>query len=220
MIPVYVLTNEKHYWLLPGFHYLADTFWADQEITTVGYPEPSERYLSPFFVCFFPFIPNLIKRWKKAIWAWIFILLIIVLGHLVIQSMGYKRGKVMDMNDIRPMLSQQFANLLARRKAVYPGKERTHLTQQHLRNLSTGAFKADHLMAIINQKLLLGRNNSFFAAKDTVRIMNYTYFHDLAISILLSISRTQIIPSHRFGEIPDEMHSTRYGNNGFLLGNL
>lgn len=47
MIPVYVLTNEKHYWLLPGFHYLTDTFWPGQEITTVGYPKPAEKYLAP-----------------------------------------------------------------------------------------------------------------------------------------------------------------------------
>lgn len=57
-------------------------------------PMWSERYLSPFFVCFFPFMPHLIKRWKKAIWAWIIILFIIASGHLVIQSLGYKRGKV------------------------------------------------------------------------------------------------------------------------------
>ena len=54
----------------------------------------AERYLAPFFICVFPFIPNLTKRWKKAIWAWIFILLIIALSHMVVQTTGYKRGKI------------------------------------------------------------------------------------------------------------------------------
>jgi len=38
MIPIYVLTNRKHHWLLHGFAYLFNQFWsADQKVTVVSY---------------------------------------------------------------------------------------------------------------------------------------------------------------------------------------
>lgn len=36
-IPVYVLTNEKHYWLLRGFCHLFTAYWPDQPVTIAGY---------------------------------------------------------------------------------------------------------------------------------------------------------------------------------------
>jgi hypothetical protein len=67
-------------------------------------PMWSERYLAPFFICFFPFMPYLIKRWKKAIWAWVCVLLIVALGHMVIQGLGYKRGKVLRFEGLETTL--------------------------------------------------------------------------------------------------------------------
>ena len=38
MIPIYVLTNRKHHWLLHGFAYLFNQFWGDnQKVTVVSY---------------------------------------------------------------------------------------------------------------------------------------------------------------------------------------
>lgn len=74
-------------------------------------PMWSERYLAPFFICFFPFIPNLIKRWKKAIWIWIFVLFIIALGHLAIQSFGYKRGTAIRYENLESTLTEDIAAL-------------------------------------------------------------------------------------------------------------
>ena len=64
----------------------------------------SERYLSPFFICLFPFIPILIKRWKRVLWAWLSILFIIALSHLVVQSVGYKRAKILTYKNTQTTL--------------------------------------------------------------------------------------------------------------------
>lgn len=34
---IYVLTNEKHYWLLRGFCHLFTTYWPDHPVTVAGY---------------------------------------------------------------------------------------------------------------------------------------------------------------------------------------
>jgi hypothetical protein len=42
MLPIYVLTNDKHLWLLRGFAHLFNTYWDDlQPVTIVGYGHPS-----------------------------------------------------------------------------------------------------------------------------------------------------------------------------------
>jgi hypothetical protein len=41
MIPVYVITNDKHIWLMQGFAHLFNTFWgADQPVTVIGFNPP------------------------------------------------------------------------------------------------------------------------------------------------------------------------------------
>jgi tRNA(Arg) A34 adenosine deaminase TadA len=41
MIPIYVITNDKHLWLLQGFAYLFNTYWSNkQPVTIVGFNPP------------------------------------------------------------------------------------------------------------------------------------------------------------------------------------
>lgn len=44
MIPIYVITNDKHIWLVQGFAYLFNAFWgSDQPVTVVGFNPPPFR---------------------------------------------------------------------------------------------------------------------------------------------------------------------------------
>lgn len=40
-IPVYVLTNDRHLWLLRGFGYLFNKYWPGQSVTVFGFNKPS-----------------------------------------------------------------------------------------------------------------------------------------------------------------------------------
>jgi hypothetical protein len=45
-VPVILLANKKHYWLLPGFFHCARTYWKHQLITVAGYETPTPKQLS------------------------------------------------------------------------------------------------------------------------------------------------------------------------------
>lgn len=67
MIPVYVLTNDKHLFLLPGFTTCFNRFWPGQEVTIFGYSAP-DRALPENF-CFQSIAPENYpaERWSDGL---------------------------------------------------------------------------------------------------------------------------------------------------------
>jgi len=46
-IPVIVLSNTKHYWLLPGFYYGMRAHWPREEAVVFGYEQMPKKYTAP-----------------------------------------------------------------------------------------------------------------------------------------------------------------------------
>ncbi|MEE9573006.1 MAG: hypothetical protein V3W20_08165, partial [Candidatus Neomarinimicrobiota bacterium] len=64
MIPINILTNNKHLWLLPGLSYLFNEFWPNQKVNIYGFNFPQFDLPDNF-----KFISLDNKNWPKEKWS-------------------------------------------------------------------------------------------------------------------------------------------------------